>query len=66
MALTNNRGLVLNGILHFSPTGATIFYAVCSAICFAVLAFTSLSLIRRIAFRNQLRRLSNVGSGPLQ
>ena len=66
MALTNDRGLVLNGFLHFSPIGATIFYAVCSVICFAVLAFAGLSLVRRIAFRNELRRLSSAGSAPLQ
>lgn len=66
MALNNDRGLVVSGILHFSPTGATIFYAVCSAICFAVLAVAGLSLVRRIALRNELRQMSNAGIAPLQ
>ncbi len=65
-AYTNDRGLVLNGILHFSPTGATIFYAVLSVICFAVLAVTSLSLVRHVALRSELRRLSNAGGVPRQ
>jgi hypothetical protein len=52
MAATNDRGLVLNGFLHFSPAGATMFYGACAAICFAFLAFAGASLVRRAALKS--------------
>jgi hypothetical protein len=53
MAVTNDRGLVLNGILRFSPTGATVFYAVCSGICFIATAFVGLSILRSVVAKKE-------------
>ncbi len=38
---TNDRGLIINGLIHLDPGGADVFYAVFCALC---LAFTGLGL----------------------
>lgn len=45
VAATNDRGLILNGILEFSPQGATIFYLVmaAAATAFVLIAFLALA-----------------------
>lgn len=52
LAVTNDRGLVLNG-LRFSTSGATIFYAFCSAFCFIAATVAGLSLLRSVAIREE-------------
>jgi hypothetical protein len=46
-ALTNNRGLILNGI-HMGVTGATIFYFLVAAFCGVFFAIISYSLLQTI------------------
>jgi hypothetical protein len=41
-ALTNKRGLVLEGLLHLSPGGARVFYGV---LCGLSLAFVAISIV---------------------
>lgn len=43
-ALTNDRGLILNGLLHFDPGGATVFYWLITLIIFGGFVFLSRSL----------------------
>lgn len=56
-ALTNKKGLVINGLIHLDPQGATTFNWFMAAICavFAVLAFM---LILFGLFSNQFLSLS--------
>ncbi|MDI1447187.1 hypothetical protein [Polyangium sp. 6x1] len=32
-SMTNDRGLILNGVIHFGPDGADVFYAVMGLLC---------------------------------
>jgi hypothetical protein len=53
-ASTNDRGLILNGIIHFDPGGADTFYAVMAglSLCFAGLAVAGALRVSQIkAFR---------------
>lgn len=50
-AITNDRGLILNGIFHFSVQGATAFYWTLCAVCGAFVAFGLLRLT--VGFKNE-------------
>jgi hypothetical protein len=44
-AVTNNRGLIINGVIHFGPTGATILYYLIAALfCFTFSALAAVLL----------------------
>ncbi len=43
-ANTNDRGLILNGILHFEPGGADIFYAVMGLLSFGFVVMGGLGI----------------------
>ena len=45
-AQTNDRGLVLNGIIHFEPAGATVFYWCLVALSLGFVLFAILGLAR--------------------
>jgi len=53
-ASTNDRGLVINGLIHLAPGSADVFYAVLGALCaaMAVLSVRALiALVQRKHFR---------------
>jgi hypothetical protein len=56
-ASTNDRGLILNGIIHFDLQGATIFYWCVAAVC---AAFAAIGLMATLfgLFSNQSMSLS--------
>jgi hypothetical protein len=43
-ASTNDRGLILNGIIHFEPGGADVFYAVMGLLSFGFVAMGALGI----------------------
>jgi hypothetical protein len=45
-AETNDRGLILNGIIHFDRDGADVFYAVLAVLSAAITAFAGLGFLR--------------------
>ena len=45
VAATNDRGLILNGLLEFSPQGATIFYWVITAAALGFVVAGTLALV---------------------
>jgi hypothetical protein len=67
-ASTNDRGLILNGIIHFDPDGADVFYvvmALLSAGMSAMGAFGMWRLSRIDPFRVVIRKKSiSLPSGP--
>jgi hypothetical protein len=55
LALTNDRGLVLNHILHFSPNGATILYWLITALFAALMVFPLMGIFSSLSDRGFLR-----------
>lgn len=45
-AQTNDRGLIINGIIHFETGGATVFYWILTAFCAGFVLVAMLGLIR--------------------
>jgi hypothetical protein len=48
-ALTNDRGLILNGIITFSMDGATVFYWCVAAVCVLFVLFATFALVSGVA-----------------
>jgi hypothetical protein len=70
-AHTNDRGLILNGILHFEPGGADVFYAVLAilsgAFCaFGVLAAARFALLKEFRIVLGARSITLPSMRPLQ
>jgi hypothetical protein len=54
VAVTNDRGLILNRIFQFSPKGATIFYWVIAGVALAFVLVGLLSLARSIVSTREI------------
>jgi len=53
-AATNNRGLILNRIIEFSPQGATMFYWVIAAAALAFVLFGLLALVKSMKSKREI------------
>lgn len=50
----NERGLILNGVIEFSPTGATIFYWVLAALSAGFVVVAGFLAVMRLALRQRI------------
>jgi len=51
-ASTNDRGLILNGIIHFEPGGADVFYAVMGLLSAGFVVIAALGILRISQIQN--------------
>ncbi len=63
-ALTNNRGLILNGIIEFSPRGAVIFYWSVAGVSALFVLTGVLGVLMGLAGKQRLRLTSTELAAP--
>lgn len=54
VAVTNDRGLILNGIFEFSPNSATIFYWIITGIALAFVTVGILALAKSVTTKREI------------
>lgn len=54
-ALTNDRGLIINGIIHFDIHGATVFYSIMAALSVLFVVFALTAIISSLTSSGRLR-----------